>query len=112
MSKVNELSIEIWNFIVKTLPFSLAALSMSIAVQIKNKTATVTGVILSVVIGVSVAWLTGAYINKHFSSEFAPIIIGLVTISGEKIGYYLIYKLNVDMIMEDIIKSLANKFKK
>ena len=103
---------EIWNFIFKTLPFALAALAISISVQIKNKTASFINVVLSIVIGVSCAWITGSFINAHFSSSTAPIIIGVVTIAGEKVGYWLVYKFNFDLVGRAIIDYVVAKFKK
>lgn len=103
---------EVWNFIIKTLPFSLAALAISISVQIKNRTANIINTVLSIIIGVSCAYITGTFINSHFSSSTAPIIIGVVTIAGEKVAYWLIYKFNFDLIGEAAIKSIIKRFKK
>lgn len=110
--KLKEIPEEVWNFIVKTLPFSLAALAISISVQIKNKTASLINSILSIIIGISCAWITGPWINAHFSSTTAPIIIGIVTIAGEKIAYWLIYKFQFDVIGQAFVEYLINKFKK
>lgn len=110
--RFREIPDEVWNFIIKTLPFSLAALAISISVQIKNKTAQLVGSILSAIIGLSCAWITGAWINEHFSSTVAPMIIGVVTITGEKIAYWLIYKFQFDLIGAAIVDYLINKFKK
>ncbi len=103
---------EWWNFLIKTLPFTLAALAISIGIQMKNKTATIVGVILSIIIGVSTAWIFGGYINAHFSPTTAPIIIGVVTITGEKVGYWFVYKFNVDIIGEAAIKAIIKKIRK
>ena len=110
--RLRQLPDEIWNFLIKTLPFSLAALAISISVQIKNKTATVINIILSIIVGVSCAYLTGAFILNNFGPSSAPIIIGVVTIAGEKVAYWLIYEFKFDLIGEAIIKWIAKKFKK
>lgn len=110
--KLKELPDEWWNFIVKTLPFSLAALAVSLSIQIKNKTASWINSILSIVIGVSCAYLTGTFINKHFSEASAPIIIGIVTIAGEKVAYWLIYKFEFDKVGQAFIDYLVSKIKK
>jgi len=103
---------EVLNFIIKTLPFSLAALAISISIQIKNKTATLINSVLSIVIGVSCAWITGGWINEHFSVNTAPVIIGVITIAGEKIAYWLIYKFQFDLIGAAAVEYIINKFKK
>lgn len=110
--RLKQIPDEIWNFIFKTLPFALAALAISISIQIKNKTASLINVVLSVIIGVSCAWITGGFINSHFSVSTAPIIIGVITIAGEKIGYWLVYKFNFDLIGQAIIDWLIKLFKK
>lgn len=112
IEKLKELPDEFWNFIIKTLPFSLATLFISVAIQVKNKTATIIGVILSGIIGVSTAWIFGSFINAHFSSSTAPIIIGVVTITGEKIGYWFVYKFSFDLIGEALVNYVIKKFKK
>lgn len=110
--RLNQVPSEIWNFIIKTLPFSLAALAISISIQIKNKTASLINACLSIVIGISCAWITGAFINSHFSPSTAPIIIGVVTIAGEKVGYWLVYKFNFDLMGQAIVEYIINWFKK
>lgn len=110
--KLKEIPDEVWNFIIKTLPFSLAALAISISIQIKNKTASIVNTVLSVIIGVSCAYITGSFINKHFSDSVSPIMIGIVTIAGEKIAYWLIYKFNFDQIGKAGIKWIIKKISK
>jgi hypothetical protein len=110
--RLKQIPDEIWNFIFKTLPFAMAAIAISVAVQVKNKTATFLGVFLSVVIGISCAWITGGFINAHFSTSSAPIIIGVVTIAGEKTGYWLVYKFNFDLIGQAFIDYVLTLLKR
>ena len=110
--RLRQIPEEVWNFVVKILPFALAGLAVSIGVQIKNKTASLLNVCLSIIIGISCAWITGAFINNHFSDSTAPIIIAVVTIAGEKVGYWLVYKFNFELIGQAIIEYIAKKFKK
>lgn len=110
--RLKQIPEEFWNFIVKTLPFSAAALAISISIQIKNKTATIINTVLSIVIGLSCAYLTGTFIQKNFGSSTAPIITGVITIAGEKVAYWLIYEFKFDLIGESILKWIANKIKK
>ena len=108
----NEYYKEDLDFFLKTLPFCLAALAISISIQVKNKTVSFFNALLSVVIGVSCAWITGNFINTHFSPSTAPIIIGVVTIAGEKVGYWLIYKFNFDVIGQAIAEWVINFFRR
>jgi len=110
--RLRQIPEELWNFIVKILPFALAGLAVSIGVQIKNKTASLINVCLSIIIGISCAWITGAFINKHFSDSTAPIIIAVVTIAGEKVGYWLVYKFNFEEIGQALVEYVKDKIKK
>jgi len=110
--RLRQIPDEIWSFIVKTLPISLAALAISISVQIKNRTATVINVVLSIVSGLACSYLTAPFVFETFGKGAAPIIIGVMTITGEKIAYWLIYEFKVDVFMESFLKYLTKKFKK
>ena len=112
MAKVISFSDDFWNWIIRILIPCLFALTISITIQIKNKTASISNSIMSIVIGVSIAYLTGDFILKHFSSDFATIIIGLVTIGGEKVGYWIVYKFKFDAIGEACIKWIIRKLTK
>lgn len=110
--RIKQIPDDVWNFLIKTLPFALAALAISISIQIKNKKANLISVVTSIIIGVSCAYLTGSFINKHFSADFAPILIGIITISGEKVGYWLLYKFKFDNIGDAIVENIKLWFKK
>ncbi len=97
------------NFIVKVLLASLLAISIKIATQMKKEKVTFMSACLSIVIGVSTAALLGGLILHVFSSYWVPVVSGVVTIIGEKIANWLIYKWNVDKLMEDILKYLTRK---
>jgi hypothetical protein len=110
--RLRQIPDELWNFIIKTLPFSLAALAISISIQIKNNTASFINATLSIIIGVCIAYLTGEFINKHFSTSTAPIMIGIITIAGEKVAYWLIYKFQFDLIGQAVLEYIISKIKK
>lgn len=110
--RLKQIPDEIWSFIVKTLPISLAALAISISVQIKNKTANTINILLSIVSGLSCSYLTAPFVFDNFGKSASPIIIGVMTIAGEKIAYWLIYEFKVDIIMDAFIRYLLKKFKK
>jgi len=110
--RLKQIPDEIWSFIVKTLPISIAALAISISVQIKNKTASALNVFLSIVSGLACSYLTAPFVFENFGKGAAPIIIGVMTIAGEKVAYWLIYEFKVDLIMEAFVKYLTKKFKK
>ena len=110
--KLKELPDEWWNFIVKTLPFSLATSAIIISIQIKNKTANLVNSSMSIIIAISCAYLTGSFINAHFKPTTAPMVIAAVTILGEKVAYWMIYKFEFDKVGQAFIDYLVSKIKK
>src|SRR5688572_28251550 len=74
--KLRQIPDEIWQFLLKALPVGMAALAISVSVQIKNKTATFTNIILSIVIGVASCYLSYQFIFESFGKTAAPIILG------------------------------------
>jgi hypothetical protein len=100
------------NFFIKVILVASVAVSIKIAIQMKKEKVSLVNVILSFIIGVGFAALTGNLILEKFSPSTAPICIGVITIMGEKIGTWLVYKLNVDVLMQDFVDYLTRKYKK
>lgn len=100
------------NFFVKVILVASVAISIKIAIQMKKEKISRINIILSFIIGVGFAALTGNFILENFSSSKATMMIGAVTMLGEKIGTWLVYKLNVDALMQDFVEYLTRKYKK
>lgn len=109
--KIKEIPEEFWNWIIKILLPALIGISISIAIKMKNKKMKFIHVFLSLIIGIGTAYLTGGYIIHNFNPDLAPMIIAVVTILGEKIGYWLVFKFKVDEICEGVIRSIIGKGK-
>lgn len=103
---------DLWNWICKVLLPALAAMTISVATQMKNKTANWLTTSTSVIIGICMAYIFGGFIVDYFSAHIAPIIIAVITICGEKISYWLLYKFNFDAIGDAIVKVIKNKIGK
>lgn len=107
---------EIWEqlsiFFVKYVPFyALVAIFIKISVEVKRKTATWAGSILSLIIGVGVGSLFNPLIRAHTSENVYPIAIGAIAILGEKIAEYLMYKFKVDLVLAVISKEIVEWIK-
>ncbi len=98
---------EIWNWLVKILVPALIGISISIAVKMKNKRMKFIHIFLSLIIGIGTAYLTGAWIIHNFNPDLAPMVIAVVTILGEKIGYWLVFRFKVDEILEGFWRSVS-----
>lgn len=107
--RIQQIPEEIWNWLLKILLPALIGLSISIAIKMKNKRMKFIHIFLSLIIGIGTAYLTGGYIIHNFNPDSAPMIIAVVTILGEKIGYWLVFKFKVDEICDGVVKSFRSK---
>lgn len=91
------------NLVVKILIPAFVGVGINIAVTSRKKTMSVINIIGSLFIGVSVAWLLSGLVLNNFSEIWQPPLIALIAISGEKIASWIIYKWNVDKLIESLI---------
>ena len=101
------------NIVIKTLIPAFVAVSLSIAVQMKRTgTMSWTTAILSYIIGLSCAFLSGFVVHEHLSQGSATLAIGIIAITGEKVGYWLVYTLSLDEALNDFFKWAREKLKR
>lgn len=103
---------KVLNFFIQVVLTALIAMSVKIAIQMKHEKVSLLNVILSFVVGMGVAILSGNLVLDKFSPSSAPIIIAAIALVGEKVGFWLIYKFNVDAVMQGFIDFLIKKYKK
>lgn len=108
----NSIPEEITNFFIKIILVACVTMSIKIAIQMKKEKVSLLNIILSFVIGVGFAAITGGIVMEKFSPSWVPVVIAVIVITAEKVGNYLIYKLKVDELIEDLIKYLVRKNKK
>tara|TARA_R110000782_G_scaffold97449_1_gene182365 strand:- start:565 stop:921 length:357 start_codon:yes stop_codon:yes gene_type:complete len=91
-------------FFVKILFPAFLAVGVKIAIEMKKNKTRVTffNILLSMIIGVGGAYLSSGYILKNCNDENIPILIALIAITSEKIGEFLIFKLNIDVFLTSI----------
>jgi len=106
MEKIEE---ELRSLLIKVLIPSLVAISVKLAITMRKHNMTILNIVSSVIIGVGSAYLFSGFIFKHFSDEAATLMIAMVTISGDKIGNWLIYKFNVDSFIRAMIEKYISK---
>ncbi len=100
------------DFFMKVMVPAIVAISVSIAIRIQRETVKVTSVILSFFIGIGCAYLFGDLILASFSKEWSPVVIGVVSITGNDAGRWLIYKFEFDVIGDAFVRWIISKFKK
>src|SRR5690606_12611620 len=102
---------EIENLLIKIIIPALVAISIKLAVQSRQGKMSLFTTITSIIVGVGCAYLSSGWVLKTFSDETMPIAVGVITIAGEKIAYWLIFKFNFDIIGDAFIDFLINKYK-
>jgi hypothetical protein len=103
---MKNISEDIINFFYKIFIPSFVAISIKVATQVKKEKMTMTRVVLSFVIGIGCAYFVFPFVNKHIENAYLPLIVGVVSISGEKIAEYVIYKFNVDFFLQALVDAV------
>lgn len=109
---IEKIDQEIKSFLIKIILPALVALSIKIAIQHKQEKVSAFNVVCSFITGIGSAYLFSNVVICNFSDEWTPVIIAMVAISGEKIGYWAIYKLDIEKIMESLLSKIIVKKKK
>lgn len=65
-------------------------------------------IFLSMIIGVGGAYISSDYVQHNISREYISIVIAVIAITAEKIGEFLIYKLNVDLFLTAFVDSMIS----
>ena len=100
------------SFIIKTLYTALVASGIGIAAKkLSGKKITFITAILSLFIGVGVAFLSHDLIYYYVTEKARTIVVSLTAILGEKIANYLIFKFNVNLFLDAIQETFLNYFK-
>ena len=108
---------EFYIFLTKIIFPAFLAVGIKIAIEMKKNKSRVSffNIFLSMLIGVGGAWLSSDIVLRNCEQQNVPIVIALIAITSEKIGDFVIYKLNVDMFLTAIVDGffeyLSNIFK-
>lgn len=96
-------------WIVKILLPSLVAVSIKLAIQSKKSDISWFSIITSFVTGIGSAYICSDMVISTVAHEYVPIAIAIITISGEKIGFWVVYKFNVESILEGLLDKIRKK---
>lgn len=106
VEKYNDITEQVLNFFFKIFIPSFVAISIKIATQVKKEKLTFMRVIMSFVIGIGCAYFVFPFADDQVKEEYIPLLVGMVSISGEKISEYIIYKWNIDFFLTSIIDAI------
>jgi hypothetical protein len=93
---------EIKALFIKILLPALMGLSVKLAILSRKENITVRQVIISFICGIGSAYLFAPWIMDEVTEHWQPLAIAIITISGEKIGSYALYKVNAEKIIDFI----------
>lgn len=74
----------------------------------ERKKMTIKRAIISVIVGVGLAWLSSGVIIRVVGLDYQPLMIAVVAITSEKLMEYALYKLNVDNILGALVEAGKN----
>lgn len=101
---------EFYIFLTKIIFPAFLAVGVKIAIELKRNNFKISffNVCLSMVIGVGGAYISSDYVVNHFAKDYISVVIALIAITSEKIGEFLIYKLNVDLFLTALTDSFIS----
>ena len=105
---------EFGQYIIKVIIIGLSAITIKLAVDIKNKKVRISwiNIILSFIIGVGGAIASGGVIVAYTDKEFHYPLIGLFSILTENIVRFFSERFNVDIFLiavtENILQGISN----
>ena len=98
-------------YIIKVIIPALAAVCIKIAVEMKFKRVSVLSAFLSLIIGILTAYLAGDVVLRA-TAHYSSIAIAVIAITSEKIAYWLIFKFNIDYILDAMSTAIGEKIKR
>ena len=102
---------KILEVLIKIAPIVFLSVGMKIAVQIKNKKATIIGSLISLFTGMGMAYLLNHYIENNTSEWLYPIALGGIAILSDKIMEFFVFKFDVGVYIEKGLEMILHKIK-
>lgn len=108
---------EFYIFLTKFIFPAFLAVGVKLAIEMKKNKTKISffNIFLSMLIGVGGAYISSGLVQKNCDEEYIPIVIALIAITSEKIGEFLIYKMNIDLFLTALIDGFFDsiiKFKR
>lgn len=105
---------EFWQFMSKIIIPAFITTAITIAVDVKNDVSKVSWltILMSVIIMLGGAYLSGDLIMEKFKGGQVPIAVAVVTSITEKTFKFLLHKLKVDQILTALFDSVISIFAK
>jgi len=101
---------EYYIFLTKIIFPAFVAIGIKIAIEMKNSNTRTSlfNIMLSMIIGVGGAYVSSGVVQRLIDTDYIPAVIAIIAIISEKIGEFLIYKLNIDTFLTAFIDGFFN----
>lgn len=109
LDKIDE---EIKTFLLKIILPALVAVSIKLAIMSQRTKMSAFNVAGSFVIGVGIAYLSGGIVLGSVKPEYVPLVIGIITLAGEKFAQWFLFSLKVDQLFLSFLEYIVGLIKK
>lgn len=99
---------QLTDFLFKIFIPAFIAISIKIAAQIKKEKMTFLRIIMSYVVGIGCGYFIYPFVNTELKTPYVPIIVAIISISGEKISEFFIYKWRVDDFLGALLEAVKD----
>lgn len=98
---------EVYIFITKIIFPAFLAVGVKLAIEMKKSETKISlfNIALSMLIGVGGAYISSGLVQKQCDEEYIPVVIALIAITSEKIGGFLIFKLDIELFLTAIVET-------
>lgn len=97
------------SWVIKIILPSFVAISIKLAIQSKSQKMNWFTVTTSFVTGIGSAYVFSDIVLSQVATEYTTAVIACIAISGEKIGYWFVYRFNVESILEGLLEKIKKK---
>jgi hypothetical protein len=100
---------ELKSFFLKAMLPALVGITIKIAAQLKKQSITKLSILCSITAGLGCVYLFNDLVIEYMPAETVSVVFGMIGITGEKIGAWMTYKMNVDAILDNLISKWTKK---
>ena len=99
---------EAYQFITKVAIPAMVGVSLKVAIQMRKQTVSLASSALSAIVGVSMAYILSSIVETQVPKTYQSMCYATIGISGQQIGEYLVYRMNLDGFLEAIFSAIKD----
>lgn len=97
---------DMYQFFTKVAIPAMVGVSLKVAIQMRKQKVSFMSLVLSIVIGISMAYILSSIVETQVPKIYQSQVYAIIGISGEKIGEWIVYRMNLDGILSSILTAL------